>query len=206
MKAYLIPAETVEFSEEIKKSRFITFIAHTEGIDAAKAYIQSIKEQFPDARHHCWAFVAGGPDDSQQLGFSDDGEPTGTAGKPILAPLLGSGMGEVTAVVVRYFGGIKLGTGGLVRAYGSGVQQALKLLPTKTKVPQLRFSVACEYSLVSLLEQVVEQYHGQVLSSEYTDKVTFILSLPAMHSGEVEVKLRDISRGSMQLIPLDKNE
>ncbi|MBG2915300.1 MULTISPECIES: IMPACT family protein [Proteus] len=206
MKAYLIPAETVEFSEEIKKSRFITFIAHTEGIDAAKAYIQSIKEQFPDARHHCWAFVAGRPDDSQQLGFSDDGEPTGTAGKPILAPLLGSGMGEVTAVVVRYFGGIKLGTGGLVRAYGSGVQQALKLLPTKTKVPQLRFSVACEYSLVSLLEQVVEQYHGQVLSSEYTDKVTFILSLPAMHSGEVEVKLRDISRGSMQLIPLDKNE
>ncbi|WP_423140447.1 IMPACT family protein [Proteus terrae] len=206
MKAYLIPAETVEFSEEIKKSRFITFIAHTEGIDAAKAYIQSIKEQFPDARHHCWAFVAGRPDDSQQLGFSDDGEPTGTAGKPILTPLLGSGMGEVTAVVVRYFGGIKLGTGGLVRAYGSGVQQALKLLPTKTKVPQLRFSVACEYSLVSLLEQVVEQYHGQVLSSEYTDKVTFILSLPAMHSGEVEVKLRDISRGSMQLIPLDKNE
>lgn len=206
MKAYLIPAETVEFSEEIKKSRFITFIAHTEGIDAAKAYIQSIKEQFPDARHHCWAFVAGRPDDSQQLGFSDDGEPTGTAGKPILAPLLGSGMGEVTAVVVRYFGGIKLGTGGLVRAYGSGVQQALKLLPTKTKVPQLRFSVACEYSLVSLLEQVVEQYHGQVLLSEYTDKVTFILSLPAVHSGEVEVKLRDISRGSMQLIPLDKNE
>ena len=206
MKAYLIPAETVEFSEEIKKSRFITFIAHTEGIDAAKTYIQSIKEQFPDARHHCWAFVAGRPDDSQQLGFSDDGEPTGTAGKPILAPLLGSGMGEVTAVVVRYFGGIKLGTGGLVRAYGSGVQQALKLLRTKTKVPQLRFSVACEYSLVSLLEQVVEQYHGQVLSSEYTDKVTFILSLPAVHSGEVEVKLRDISRGSMQLIPLDKNE
>ncbi|MBS6211000.1 MAG: IMPACT family protein [Proteus hauseri] len=206
MKAYLIPAETVEFSEEIKKSRFITFIAHTEGIDVAKAYIQSIKEQFPDARHHCWAFVAGRPDDSQQLGFSDDGEPTGTAGKPILAPLLGSGMGEVTAVVVRYFGGIKLGTGGLVRAYGSGVQQALKLLPTKMKVPQLRFSVACEYSLVSLLEQVVEQYHGKVLSSEYTDKVTFILSLPAVHSGEVEVKLRDISRGSMQLIPLDKNE
>ncbi len=206
MKAYLIPAETVEFSEEIKKSRFITFIAHTEGIDAAKAYIQSIKAQFPDARHHCWAFVAGRPDDSQQLGFSDDGEPTGTAGKPILAPLLGSGMGEVTAVVVRYFGGIKLGTGGLVRAYGSGVQQALKMLPTKTKVPQLCFTVECEYSLISLLEQVVEQYQGQILSSEYTDKVTFILSLPVVHSGEVEVKFRDISRGSMQLTPLDKNE
>lgn len=206
MKAYLIPAETVEFSEEIKKSRFITFIAHTEGIEAAKAYIQSIKAQFPDARHHCWAFVAGRPDDSQQLGFSDDGEPTGTAGKPILAPLLGSGMGEVTAVVVRYFGGIKLGTGGLVRAYGSGVQQALKLLPTKTKVPQCRFLVECEYSLVSLLEQVIAEYQGKILSSEYTDKVTFELSLPAVESEKVESKLRDISRGSMQLICLEPNE
>lgn len=206
MKAYLIPAETVEFSEEIKKSRFITFIAHTDGIESAKAYIQSIKAQFPDARHHCWAFVAGRPDDSQQLGFSDDGEPTGTAGKPILAPLLGSGMGEVTAVVVRYFGGIKLGTGGLVRAYGSGVQQALKLLHTKTKVPQSLFTVECEYSRVSLLEQVVEQYQGQVISSEYTDKVTFVLSLPTMHSDDVEVRLRDMSRGSMQLKSLDKNE
>ncbi|OAT49518.1 hypothetical protein M997_0734 [Proteus hauseri ATCC 700826] len=206
MKAYLIPAETVEFNEEIKKSRFITFIAHTDGIDEAKAYIQSIKLQFPDARHHCWAFVAGRPDDSQQLGFSDDGEPTGTAGKPILAPLLGSGMGEVTAVVVRYFGGIKLGTGGLVRAYGSGVQQALKLLPTKIKVPQSFFIVECEYSLVSLLEQVIEQYQGQILSSEYTDKVTFTLSLPATSCDEVEIKLRDISRGSMQLKPLDRNE
>ena len=190
MKAYLIPAETVEFSEEIKKSRFITFIAHTEGIEAAKAYIQSIKAQFPDARHHCWAF----------------GEPTGTAGKPILAPLLGSGMGEVTAVVVRYFGGIKLGTGGLVRAYGSGVQQALKLLPTKTKVPQRRFLVECEYSLVSLLEQVIAEYQGKILSSEYTDKVTFELSLPAVESEKVESKLRDISRGSMQLICLEPNE
>ena len=206
MKAYLIPAETVEFSEEIKKSRFITFIAHTEGIEAAKAYIQSIKAQFPDARHHCWAFVAGRPDDSQQLGFSDDGEPTGTAGKPILAPLLGSGMGEVTAVVVRYFGGIKLGTGGLVRAYGNGVQQALKLLPTRTKVPQRRFLVECEYSLVSLLEQVIAEYQGKILSSEYTDKVTFELSLPAVESEKVESKLRDISRGSMQLICLEPNE
>ncbi|OAT26958.1 IMPACT family protein [Proteus myxofaciens] len=206
MNAYLIPAEIVEFSEEIKKSRFITFIAHTEGIDAAKAYIQSIKEQFPDARHHCWAFVAGRPDDSQQLGFSDDGEPTGTAGKPILAPLLGSGMGEVTAVVVRYFGGIKLGTGGLVRAYGSGVQQALRLLQTKTKVPQSFFRVECEYSLVSLLEQVVEQYEGKILSSEYTDKVAFMLSLPTLSCHDVEIKLRDISRGNVQLKSIDKNE
>ncbi|GAK29250.1 YigZ family protein, partial [Serratia liquefaciens] len=125
MEPYPIPAGPISVSEEIKKSRFITLLAPTSGVDAAKAFIQQVRDEHPAARHHCWAFVAGPPTDSQQLGFSDDGEPSGTAGKPILAQLMGSGIGEITAVVVRYYGGIKLGTGGLVRAYGSGVQQAL---------------------------------------------------------------------------------
>ncbi len=87
---------------------------------AAKAFVESVRADHPDARHHCVAWVAGPPDDSQQLGFSDDGEPAGTAGKPMLAQLMGSGVGEITAVVVRYYGGILLGTGGLVKAYGGG--------------------------------------------------------------------------------------
>ncbi|WP_268597189.1 YigZ family protein, partial [Escherichia coli] len=124
MRPYPIPAEATCFTEEIKKSRFITLLAPTSGVEAAKAFIQQVRDEHPAARHHCWAFVAGSPDDSQQLGFSDDGEPSGTAGKPILAQLMGSGIGEVTAVVVRYYGGVKLGTGGLVKAYGNGVQQA----------------------------------------------------------------------------------
>ena len=82
---------------------------------AAKAFVESVRAEHPDARHHCVAWVAGPPDDSQQLGFSDDGEPAGTAGKPMLAQLMGSGVGEITAVVVRYYGGILLGTGGLVK-------------------------------------------------------------------------------------------
>src|SRR5471030_368293 len=134
MQPYPVPAEAVSFSEEIKKSRFITLLAPTEGVEAAKTFIHDVKNQHPAARHHCWAFVAGAPADSQQLGFSDDGEPAGTAGKPILGQLMGSGVGEITAVVVRYYGGIMLGTGGLVRAYGGGVQQALKLLPVHQKV------------------------------------------------------------------------
>jgi uncharacterized YigZ family protein len=128
MQPYPVPAQSVEISEEIKKSRFITLLQPTPGVEAAKAFIQQVKSQHPSARHHCWAFVAGAPSDSQQLGFSDDGEPAGTAGKPILGQLMGSGIGEITAVVVRYYGGIKLGTGGLVRAYGNGVQLALAQL------------------------------------------------------------------------------
>ncbi|EPL6456643.1 MULTISPECIES: IMPACT family protein [Providencia] len=201
MKPYLIPAETISFTEEIKKSRFITYLAHTEGIDAAKDYIQSIKAQYPDARHHCWAFVAGRPDDSQQLGFSDDGEPTGTAGKPIMAQLLGSQLGEITCVVVRYFGGIKLGTGGLVKAYGNGVQQALKILPTKTKVPQKVFNLVCDYSLINAIEQLLAQVNGVILHSDYNEAVALQITIPATLEQEVNDRLRDISRGALTLTP-----
>ena len=118
---YPIPVGPVEVSEEIKKSRFITFIAHTPTVPAAKAWIDDIRAQHPGARHHCWAFVAGAPQDSQVYGFSDDGEPSGTAGKPMLAQLMGAGLGEVAAVVVRYYGGVLLGTGGLVKNGTAGL-------------------------------------------------------------------------------------
>ncbi|AOM42477.1 IMPACT family protein [Xenorhabdus hominickii] len=201
MKPYLIPAASVSFTDEIKKSRFITLLEHTSGVDEAKLFIQGIKEQYPDARHHCWAFVAGAPDDSQQLGFSDDGEPTGTAGKPMIAQLIGSGLGEVTVVSVRYFGGIKLGTGGLVKAYGNGVQQALKLLETEYKVPQKLYQLQCEYSHISMVEQLLQQFSGQVLASEYVENVTLQVSLPATLVEEIGDKLRDLSRGALFLTP-----
>lgn len=134
MIEYKIPKSAVIFEEEIKKSRFITYLQHVENLTQAKAFWQQIKSQHPQARHHCWATIAGAPNDSQQFGFSDDGEPAGTAGKPMLSALQGSKIGEICAVVVRYYGGILLGTGGLVRAYGNGVQQALTLLETAVKV------------------------------------------------------------------------
>ncbi len=201
MRPYLIPAEPNSFVEEIKKSRFITYLAHTEGIDAAKEFIESIKVQYPDARHHCWAFVAGRPDDSQKLGFSDDGEPTGTAGKPMIAQLLGSEIGEITCVCVRYFGGIKLGTGGLVKAYGNGAHQAIKLLQTKIKVPQKIFNLSCDYSQISLVEQFVSQSEGQIIHSDYAERVALRISLPATLEQLVGDKLRDMSRGSLELTP-----
>ena len=143
MESWLIPAAPVTVVEEIKKSRFITMLAHTDGVEAAKAFVESVRAEHPDARHHCVAWVAGAPDDSQQLGFSDDGEPAGTAGKPMLAQLMGSGVGEITAVVVRYYGGILLGTGGLVKAYGGGVNQALeeKLGSNEERMERMRQTI-----------------------------------------------------------------
>ena len=204
MQPYLIPASPVTVSEEIKKSRFITLLAHTSGVNEAKDFIQQVKLQHLTARHHCWAFVAGRPTDSQQLGFSDDGEPSGTAGKPILAQLMGSGIGEITAVVVRYYGGIKLGTGGLVRAYGSGVQQALKQIEVKYKVPQVEYTLQCDYGQLAIVETLLQQVEGQILQSEYAQLVTLHLSLPATQASQVGDKLRDLSRGTLQLTPISQ--
>ncbi len=202
MQPYPVPAEAVSFSEEIKKSRFITLLAHTEGVEAAKTFIQDVRNQHPAARHHCWAFVAGAPADSQRLGFSDDGEPAGTAGKPILAQLMGSSVGEITAVVVRYYGGIMLGTGGLVKAYGGGVQQALKLLTVYQKVPLAEYKLHCDYPQLALVESLMQQMGGQILQSDYGAAVELRLALPAADASAIVIRLFDLSRGTLQLQPV----
>ncbi|MBU9812699.1 IMPACT family protein [Rahnella sp. C60] len=202
MQPYAVPAESVSFSEEIKKSRFITLLARTEGIEAAKAFIQHVRHQHPAARHHCWAFVAGAPADSQQLGFSDDGEPAGTAGKPILSQLMGCGVGEITAVVVRYYGGIMLGTGGLVKAYGGGVQQALKQLIVQQKVPLVKYAVQCDYSQLQQVEMLLSHVGGHILRSEYGAAVDLVLALPAADAPATVSHLFDISRGTLILRPV----
>lgn len=204
MDVYDIPAEPLSISEEtIKKSRFITLLAHTEGVEAARAFIQQVKAEHPAARHHCWAYVAGRPDDSQQLGFSDDGEPSGTAGKPMLAQLMGSQVGEITAVVVRYYGGIMLGTGGLVKAYGGGVQQALKQLARKQKIPMRRFQLRCDYAQLGDIERLVQRFEGELLKTDFLDVVSITLALPWAQVAGFTQNLTDISRGALTLEPVD---
>ena len=204
MDSWLIPAEPVTFSEEIKKSRFITLLAHTDGVEAAKAFIESVRADHPDARHHCVAWVAGAPNDSQKLGFSDDGEPAGTAGKPMLSQLMGSGVGEITAVVVRYYGGILLGTGGLVKAYGGGVQQALNQLNTLRKTPLTEYTLQCEYGQLAGIEALLGQFDGKVVASDYQAFVRLRVALPYAKVDEFSAKLADFSRGSLQLLAIEE--
>ena len=204
MESWLIPAAPVTVVEEIKKSRFITMLAHTDGVEAAKAFVESVRAEHPDARHHCVAWVAGAPDDSQQLGFSDDGEPAGTAGKPMLAQLMGSGVGEITAVVVRYYGGILLGTGGLVKAYGGGVNQALRQLTTQRKTPLTEYTLQCEYSQLTGIEALLGQCDGKIINSDYQAFVLLRVALPAAKVAEFSAKLADFSRGSLQLLAIEE--
>ncbi len=193
MESWLIPAAPVTVVEEIKKSRFITLLAHTDGVAAAKAFVESVRADHPDARHHCVAWVAGPPDDSQQLGFSDDGEPAGTAGKPML-----------TAVVVRYYGGILLGTGGLVKAYGGGVHQALAQLTTLRKTPLTAYTLQCEYGQLAGVEALLAQFSGNVVESEYLASVRLRVALPQAEVAAFSARLADFSRGSLQLLKINE--
>ncbi|NNN70108.1 YigZ family protein [Vibrio sp. 3-2(1)] len=178
---YLIPALPTQFEEEIKKSLFITYLAHTPSVDAAKAFVAQIKTKHSDARHNCWGFVAGRPEDSMLWGFSDDGEPSGTAGKPILAQLVGSSVGELTAVVTRYYGGIRLGTGGLVKAYGGGVQQALKQLQTIEKKITTKLSLTLDYSFVPIAQSIIAQYEAFEVEADYKEQVKFLVEIELRH-------------------------
>ena len=197
--SYSIPASPVLFEETIKKSRFITLLAHTPGRDAAQAFVQSVKAEHPDARHHCWAFIAGAPNDAQQWGFSDDGEPSGTAGKPILARLEGSGIGEVCAVVVRYYGGIRLGTGGLVRAYGGGVGSALALISTELKIPQTSLSFSCEYDQLTDVQHIVATHSGVVADTVYGINLQLTVTLPCKHLAALREHLGNHFKGRLVL-------
>ncbi|WP_337012874.1 IMPACT family protein [Pantoea sp. AS142] len=203
MEAFDIPAVPLSSSEQtIKKSRFITLLAHTQGAEEARAFVQQVKSEHPAARHHCWAWIAGAPDDSQQLGFSDDGEPSGTAGKPMLAQLMGANIGEITAVVVRYYGGIMLGTGGLVKAYGGGVQQGLKQLPRQRKVLMKLFTLQCDYAQLSDIERLIQRFEGKVTDSQFQDRIALTLALPYRQIDGFKNNLSDFSRGALSLIPL----
>ena len=138
---YPIPLTVHRTEEEILRSRFITTVGHTPTVEAARAFIATVRAEFTDASHNCWAYLVGPPGSTAQIGMSDDGEPHGTAGRPMLTVLLHSEIGDICAVVTRYFGGTLLGKGGLVKAYSGGVQLALATLPLQEKVPKAELLV-----------------------------------------------------------------
>ncbi len=130
----LPPGEWTRSELEVERSRFLTWVCHAPDVAAFEALLAEARRRHPDASHHCSAFIAGPPGEQAAIGFSDDGEPGGTAGRPMFQVLEGSGLGQVGCVVTRYFGGTKLGTGGLARAYTQAVAQALEVLPRRAVV------------------------------------------------------------------------
>ncbi len=202
---YVIPTNSVCRSEIIKKSQFICYLEHAKSITTAKTIIADIKLRHPDASHHCWAYIAGSPQDPFVLGFSDDGEPKGTAGRPMLAQLQGSKLGEIVAVVVRYYGGILLGTGGLVKAYGGSVKQALQQITTQIRKVMKKYQLHCEYQHLSSIQSILACHDGQIIQVIYGEQITLIMSLPEARVTALAIQLRDISRGKLSLLPIEQS-
>ena len=200
MAEYEVPKSAVIFEEEIKKSRFLTYLRRTEGLEQAKAFWKEIRQLQPDARHHCWAAVAGEPDDSQQLGFSDDGEPAGTAGKPMLHVLQGSKIGEISVVVVRYYGGVLLGTGGLVRAYSHGVQQALLSLETEIRVKRRLCRLDCDDAQLNWLKNLCEKYQVEIYRQAFQENITMHLGVQEKCFLSFQLELNERSAGQLCLL------
>jgi len=175
---YPIPAAFHRVEQTIKRSRFVTSLTHAPDMESARAFVAAVKAEFPDATHNCWAFNAGPPGDTAYVGLSDDGEPSGTAGKPMLNTLLHSGVGEIAVVVTRWFGGTKLGTGGLVRAYTGLVNLGLESLPLRDMVVTKRLGVSLPYPSVTLFKRLLPDFEAEVAEEAFSDVAEFTLDLP----------------------------
>ena len=187
--SYSIPTEQAVAEIEIKKSRFIAYAKGIQDRAQGMAWLEQIKTQYPDARHHCWAYLIGNPNCAANAGMGDDGEPSGTAGKPILNVLNHKEIGDVMIIVVRYFGGIKLGAGGLTRAYGQAAQAVMEILPTEKQVEMITFKVTCDFALEKQIRHWVGVLEGLVVEVEYLQQVTITLQIPLESTDIMQQKL-----------------
>ncbi len=155
-----------------------------------------MSSEFTDATHNCWAYVIGPPGDTSRVGMSDAGEPHGTAGRPMLTVLVHSGVGDIAAVVTRYYGGTKLGKGGLVRAYSGGVKSAIADLPTRMLIATTVLVMTIDYPSVDPTKRILSDYEARVLSEDYETRVTLEIELPEEHAGDLSDAVFGLTRGT----------
>jgi uncharacterized YigZ family protein len=197
MTRKIIPASPARAEILVVNSRFIASAAPASTVEQAKTFIARTRHEFTDATHNVPAFVIG-HGASTILHCSDDGEPSGTAGRPALAVLQGSGLGDVVVVVTRYFGGTKLGTGGLVRAYSDAVRSVLEVLPRGELVPTHTVYLETAYNLYKRVRNLVEEHHGQLLDQDFAIQVAMTARFTAEHLPGFQADLQELSRGSLQ--------
>lgn len=192
---YPIPASRFRSEIEVQRSRFITTVQAVTSAQDARQFIAAIKAEFPDANHNCWAYLVGPPGSTDQVGLSDDGEPHGTAGRPMLTALQHSNLGDAVVVVTRYFGGIKLGKGGMVKAYTAAVQTALDALPRAERITWLELQATLEYSLVTLFERRLAEFEVDVSGTDYLEQVTYRIRLPEERAEPFQKMFEDLTAG-----------
>ena len=204
-QAYSVPLHEIRREQTVVNSRFIATIAPVFSIDEARAFIARIRKEFADASHNVPVYIIGGGNTVTEY-FSDDGEPSGTAGKPALAVLRGSGLGDVAVVVTRYFGGTLLGTGGLVKAYTESTQMVVHAVERGRRVPVHVGMVALPYNLVERLRLLVARQNGEILDEEFAGDVTMTLQFPVGSFEGFQNELQELSAGKLQMEVIESKE
>src|SRR5262245_14505367 len=172
-----VPAAPASVEIRVVNSRFIARAASSASVEAARAIIADVRAQMPDASHHVYAYIVG-HGATTMLGMSDDGEPPGTAGRPVMAVLRGSGLGDITLVVTRYFGGTLLGTGGLVRAYGDAAKAVLALVPREEKVERRTLALTLPYAAYEPVRRLIAAHGGSIIGETFATEVVLQVQLP----------------------------
>lgn len=194
MKGFLTIKKDEVNETVIERSRFICSLKRVDGEDQAKEFVSSIKATYPDANHNCYAYIA--DEGGFYVKFSDDGEPQGTAGLPMLETLKAMGLKRVAAVVTRYFGGIKLGTGGLARAYSDGVKQAVLKAGVSECLVSTTIKVDLSYQLYPKILKILEREKSIKESEDFTGEgVTVTFTVPSERVEDLTVEIRDLSAG-----------
>lgn len=170
---------------EIKKSRFIGWAAPVATREEALQWVERARAEFPDARHHCWAYQLGDSEVATHAAANDDGEPSGTAGRPILNVIQHKHIGNVIVIVIRYFGGIKLGAGGLVRAYSGAAELVLSGLPVQEPVQTELAIVECDFAHEQAIRHFCNQHQADVVNVEYKQQVQMTVQVPVLKSDEL---------------------
>ena len=189
MPSYAAPAGEARAEIREKGSVFLAVIGPAADEAAAKAFLAALEREMPDATHHCWAWRLGSPPRERS---ADAGEPAGTAGMPILQALRGAGLSDVMAVVVRWFGGVKLGKGGLARAYAGAAREALQGLPVIARAPTARVAVEVPYERVGAVKRLLRPPEIELAAEEYAAAARLVLAvheerLPALREALAEM-------------------
>ncbi|PSF07973.1 IMPACT family protein [Marinobacter halophilus] len=183
-KDYPVPSGYLERETEVKKSRFIARVYPVSTRDEVRERVASAHQDYPDARHVCWGYQIGRPGSAAEAAMNDDGEPSGTAGKPILNVIQHKDMGDVLVIVIRYFGGIKLGAGGLVRAYAGAAESVLSEVGRVVQQARVQAQVGLGFADEQPLRHWCEGHEGNIEAIDYSTRVSALVSLPVIRQSE----------------------
>lgn len=201
--SYDLPAGESSHEIIVVNSRFIATLAPVESVEAARAFIHTIKQRYADATHNVPAYLIGHGNSVTEY-CSDDGEPSGTAGRPALAVLRGSGLGDACLVVTRYFGGTLLGTGGLVKAYTQSAQEVIQRSARARRIEVATCLLALPYPLFDRVKLLAHSQSGKVLDSDFAADITLTLQFPTDRLGGFQRALSELSNGQLQAEVIEK--